>query len=127
MTEKVICSYTRQQAIEDGLLVDVSNTEEAKEAGFKIPIALTVGVHSLVAVPKGLEGIQDFKGRLWDTLHMAVTAFRAWKKYHEDNDDGRLLPFKVIYLKTSKTHKVYTLWLVFNKHEGFTIMKPEEY
>src|SRR4051812_27741843 len=36
---EVIFAYTRKQAIEDGVLVDV--TETAKEAGFKIPVALT--------------------------------------------------------------------------------------
>ena len=33
----VISAYTRAQAIEDGILVDVSET--AREAGFKIPVA----------------------------------------------------------------------------------------
>ena len=36
-SDEVIHSYTRQQAIEDGVLVDVSSTPEAKEAGFKAP------------------------------------------------------------------------------------------
>src|SRR6185437_8267129 len=36
---EVIYSYTRAQAIADGVLVDVSET--AKEAGFKYPVALT--------------------------------------------------------------------------------------
>ena len=34
-----ISTYTRAQAIEDGFLVDVSETP--REAGFKIPVALT--------------------------------------------------------------------------------------
>jgi len=36
-----------------GQLIDVSDTPEAKEAGFRIPICLTVGVHALVQVPQG--------------------------------------------------------------------------
>ena len=36
---EIICSYTRAQAIKDGVLIDVS--EAAKEAGFKIPVAMT--------------------------------------------------------------------------------------
>ena len=35
--DPVIFAYTRAQAIEDGILVDVSDT--AREAGFKIPVA----------------------------------------------------------------------------------------
>ncbi len=35
----VIFAYTRAQAIEDGVLVDVSET--AREASFNIPVAIT--------------------------------------------------------------------------------------
>ena len=35
----VLSVYTRAQAIEDGILVDVSDT--AREAGFNIPVAVT--------------------------------------------------------------------------------------
>jgi hypothetical protein len=64
----VISRYTRKQAIEDGVLVDV--TETAKEAGFKIPVALTHAVWAeFVEVPEGVE-CQDEKGRLWDVIWM---------------------------------------------------------
>lgn len=127
--ENTIYQYTRKQAIEDGLLVDVSNTPEALGSGFKIPVCLTLGVHSLCEVPRGLEGIEDFKGRLWDTLYLASLAFRAWKKNPKDND-GRIIPYSVLYRWGIKENqkKTYRLWLVFNEYEeGFTIMKPEEY
>ena len=66
----VIDAYTRAQAIEDGILVDVSET--AREAGFKIPVALTRAVWDrLVALPEGYKGFQDESGRLWDVLWMA--------------------------------------------------------
>lgn len=65
---EVIYAYTRKQAIADGVLVDV--TETAKEAGFRIPVALTCAVWAeYVAVPEGVEG-QDEVGRLWDVLWM---------------------------------------------------------
>jgi hypothetical protein len=35
----LIAAYTREQAIEDGTLVDVSKL--AKEAGFRFPVAMT--------------------------------------------------------------------------------------
>ena len=50
--DSVISVYTRAQAIEDGILVDVSDT--AREAGFKIPVAVTRAVwNRLVALPEG--------------------------------------------------------------------------
>ena len=66
----VISVYTRAQAIEDGILVDVSET--AREAGFTIPVAVTRAVWDrLVALPEGYLGFQDERGRLWDVLWMA--------------------------------------------------------
>ena len=35
---EVISSYSRAQAIDEGVLVDVSQSSEAKECGFKFPI-----------------------------------------------------------------------------------------
>ena len=68
--DPVISVYTRAQAIEDGILVDVSET--AREAGFKIPVAVTRTVWDcLVALPEGYRGFQDERGRLWDVLWMA--------------------------------------------------------
>jgi hypothetical protein len=67
---KVIFAYTRKQAIADGVLVDVSET--AKEAGFKIPVALTHAVWAeYVVVPEGVQ-CQDEAGRLWDILWMCL-------------------------------------------------------
>ena len=68
--DPVISVYTRAQAIEDGILVDVSET--AREAGFNIPVAVTRTIWSrLVALPENYQGFQDERGRLWDVLWMA--------------------------------------------------------
>ncbi len=65
---EVISSYSRAQAIEDGVLVDVTTT--AKEAGIKVPVALTRAVwEKYVEVPNGVQ-CQDVQGRLWDVLVM---------------------------------------------------------
>ncbi len=65
-----ISTYSRAQAIEDGILVDVSDT--ACEAGFTIPVAVTRTVWTrLIALPEGYRGYQDERGRLWDVLWMA--------------------------------------------------------
>jgi len=66
----IIDSYSRAQAIEDGVLVDVSESSEAKECGFKFPVAMTRSVWDrYVEIPEGV-GCQNLKGRLWDVLWM---------------------------------------------------------
>ena len=65
---EIIDRYSRAQAIEDGVLVDVSDV--AREAGFQFPVALTQAVWAeYVAVPDGVKW-QDESGRLWDILWM---------------------------------------------------------
>jgi hypothetical protein len=63
-----IHSYSRTQAIADGVLVDVSET--AREAGITYPTAVTRAVYEkYVRVPDGVSA-QDERGRLWDVLFM---------------------------------------------------------
>ncbi len=70
----VIHSYSRAQAIEDGVLVDV--TETASEAGFRFPVALTRAVFdAYVTIPAGVR-LQDEAGRLWDILSMGRFAIQ---------------------------------------------------
>jgi hypothetical protein len=72
-----IITYTRAEAITDGVLIDV--TETAKEAGFKYPVAITTALHSMIAdIPKKYD-YQDYNGRLWDVLWMAMLAARQSK------------------------------------------------
>src|SRR5437763_10954804 len=64
----LVFSYTRAQAIHDGVLIDVSAT--AKEAGFVMPVAVTAAVWGgCVGVPDGVGG-QGEAGGLWDVLHL---------------------------------------------------------
>ena len=63
-----IYTYTRAQALADGMQVDVTTT--AQEAGIRFPVYLTRGVYDrYVAVPPGVSG-QDEAGRLWDIVWM---------------------------------------------------------
>lgn len=72
--DDIIHSYTRKQAIEDGVLVDVSET--AKEAGIRFPTALTHAVWArYVEFEPETEG-QSIAGRLWDILWMLAVAAR---------------------------------------------------
>ena len=66
---EVVFAYTRAQAIEDGVLVDVSKT--AKEAGIKWPVALTAEVWALIEDIPDSHAHEDIQGRLWDVLWMA--------------------------------------------------------
>lgn len=93
----VIITYTRAEAIEEGVLIDV--TETAKEAGFRIPVAVTSSVWAqYVAVPSGVEA-QDEAGRLWDVLWMLMVAIRSNRdvpeiryRLHVKNDNRGGLP-----------------------------------
>ncbi len=69
----VISTYSRAQAIEDGALVDVS--ELARDAGFRVSVAITAALHGLLSdIPTGSG--EDYTGRLWDVLWMASLAAR---------------------------------------------------
>ncbi len=81
---EIIHSYSRAKALEDGLLVDV--TETAKEAGFNFPVALTAAAYgAYVAVPEEVS-CQDKAGRLRDILWML---FLAIKQSEADRNDLR--------------------------------------
>ena len=61
----------RTDALEDGVLVDVS--EMAREAGFKIPVAVTATLWAdIQSIPEGSG--EDSAGRLCDVLCMGVLA-----------------------------------------------------
>jgi len=78
---ETIHSYTREQAIADGFLVDV--TETAREAGFSIPVALTRAVWEDCVewndTDSKRQTHQDLSGRLWDVINMAFFVARMRK------------------------------------------------
>ncbi len=45
---RMVYSYTRKQAIEDGNLIDV--TEQAKQTGFKVPVAVSLNRYERYAL-----------------------------------------------------------------------------
>ena len=121
---EVISVYTRAQALEDGVLVDVS--EMAKEAGIKFPVALTATVYGqYVEVPEGVTG-QDEAGRLWDILWMFRCAAAKF--------DGSTLLFK-LYIRNHNRERLDCRDVVTLKAECgpgdegepvLTIMLPDE-
>lgn len=74
---ELIYSYTRAQALADGVLIDISAA--AREHGFRLPTAATDSLfYGHVVPPGGLEGeSQSVEGRLHDVLTMAMIAARS--------------------------------------------------
>jgi hypothetical protein len=65
---KVIYSYSRAQAVADGVQVDVTKT--AEEAGIRFPVFITRNAFEhCITVPPNVTG-QDEAGRLWDVVWM---------------------------------------------------------
>lgn len=120
---EVISTYSRKQAIEDGVLIDV--TPMAKEAGFKWNTCLTSTLWDEYIKPseklKSEEG-QSETGRLWDLLNvLRIEAVR---------NRGSIINFKVIFLMENGKQKYVNLKAVAgpgDDGEGvLTIMLPEE-
>ncbi len=88
---EVISVYTRAQAIEDGVLVDVS--ELAKEAGFRFPVAVTRRLFESVLEPNEQlkkEHGQSYNGRAWDMFSILLWEIRKGK-------DGQRVDFAPLF------------------------------
>ena len=125
----VIFSYTRKQAIEDGVLVDLS--EWAKETGFKISVACTTAVwHEYVVPPeKMIQWGQSERGRAHDLLVMLFFAIRSRKtKAPAEGED--LLFYEVLFQQEpEKTITVKFKAICGPGDDGepvLTILKPDE-
>jgi|SRR5579884_158026 len=115
---ELISSYSRQQAIEDGVLVDV--TVQARETGILLPTVLTDHLHHVLEeVPAESLG-QDYRGRLHDVLWMTFLKLKSFggKKLSEVG-----FPAEVKVIIDGTTH---TLWIVIDG-DGLTIMYPDDY
>ncbi len=114
----LIFSYTRKQAIEDGVLVDVS--KDAANAGYKIQVAITSAVYTGY-IETSLPG-QDEKGRLWDVLIMLQLNAR--------NSDSDTILFDVLFQMTEDRIEPVQLKAVIgpgDTHDPvLTIMLPTE-
>lgn len=75
---EVISSYSRAEALADGVLIDAGPM--AREAGFRWPVAITAAAWADCIVWDATDTErqvhQDQSGRLWDVLFMAVHAAR---------------------------------------------------
>jgi hypothetical protein len=117
---QVIHAYTRAQAIDDGYLVDV--TETAREAGFRFPVALTRAAWDERDTRR--QTYQDEAGRLWDVLWMASRAARR---------GGDLIHYQIYRVpRGGRGHKARLTSIKMTVGPGdagepvITIMLPEE-
>jgi len=123
-----IYRYSRAQALADGVLVDV--TEIAREAGFRIHVALTTAVWSQAVAWSDADSArqtnQDEAGRLWDVLWMAYIAARR-------ASGGCQVPFQVHVVPRGGSARLPRL-MQLHMHIGpgddsepvITIMTPNE-
>ena len=120
----IIDAYTREDALADGALVDVSKT--AREAGYTVPVALTSAVHGDVteAIPESLKGRADPEGRLWDLLWVGRAAFQPAM-----SDPGSRSPFRLHMPVRGSRKRLYEAVMV-AADEGsgtaITIMRVDE-
>ena len=119
---EIISVYTRAQAIEDGVLLDVTST--AKETGIRFPVAVTAGLWNKYIVPSGIlrdEG-QSIQGRLWDVLWMFRNA--------ASHCTNSLMFFKVLFLMENDVMEEVKLKSICGPGDTWdpviTIMLPEE-
>ncbi len=127
---RLIHTYTRAEALADGVLVDVTAT--AKEAGFKIPTAVTASVFDecIEWTEKDVRRsptYQDQAGRLWDVLYLAAAKARSLR----DRRQNQLLYELRVVPRPGHDHpRLRTLKLVIGPGDDAepvaTIMLPNE-
>lgn len=116
----VISSYSRAQAIEDGVLVDVSSV--AQEAGLRFPVALTRAAWELCVTVPPKARCQNEAGRLWDAVSMLRFAIKT-------GGGGSELRYSLIVV-TAKGRRRITLKSICGPGDDaepvITVMLPEE-
>jgi hypothetical protein len=82
----VIVRYTRAQAIEDGVLVDVTAQASRRQmfGGFNIPVAVTRSVWALIDAPPDCD--EDTRRRAHDVFWMARLAQRDLAREGRDRE-----------------------------------------
>ena len=124
--DELIYRYTRSQAIEDGVLVDL--TIWSRETGFVIPVACTAAVwHGYLVPADSLTSAgQSERGRSHDLLWMLYCAI----KRSPAGPDLDRLGFEVIFLMPPAKHQTVRLIALCGPGDGgepvLTVMLPNE-
>lgn len=118
----LIHSYTRKQALEDGVLVDVSAA--ARDLGFKVQVAVTGNLlDRYIVPPPGLDG-QSTEGRLHDLLFVLHAVIKRSMSH------ATRLEIDVLFLiEPNKLEKIRLIAVIGPGDVGepvLTIMLPED-
>jgi hypothetical protein len=128
--DDLVFSYTRAQALADGVLVAVPEDIQ-KEAGFRIPVAMSSRVYEdcvawTVEDSERKQVSQDQEARLWDLLTMARFAAQC-------EPSRSIVAFDLLRVpKQGRGIMARRLRLVMTIHQGdngepcMTIMFPDE-
>jgi hypothetical protein len=126
----VIYTYTRSQAIADGIQVEVSKV--AQEAGITCPVFLTRAVYdNYVTVPAGITG-QDEAGRLWDIVWMTRFAIKASAARTKAQPNQTRLPVALYVRNDNQRARLIKLIAtcgpldIDDPQPAITIMMPDE-
>ena len=97
---EVIHSYTRAEALADGVLIDVSET--AKETGFTVPVAMTTRLWHEHITPgeADRDSGQSERGRLWDVLSVLYWTIKG------SSQEGPETRFKTDFIMEGKPETV---------------------
>ena len=108
--DEVIYSYSRSQALEDGVLVDVS--QMASEAGFRYPTAITADLHARITLNEREKALgQSYEGRLWDVVFLA--SFAARQTGTQDRCSFEASLFEAEAAPPHRTHRrTLSLWMM---------------
>jgi len=116
--------YTNEQAVEDGVKVNV--TEWAREVGFTLPVYVTRGVWEKCiewqAEDSRRQVPQDIRGRAHDVLYLGSLAARKL------NGDW-FAEYQVLCVPrggTTRRTNLFRLWLTVDG-DSITILLPDEY
>lgn len=131
---EVLYAYSRKQAIEDGILVDMTeykpeneNIPMLKQAGFKYPMAFTrTAYFEAVSLPDNYTGIQSIAGRFWDVLmclYFAIkkgtsgseivfsVSVRQIESGGDDADESKVIRLKCVLGPGDTPEPVFTVML----------------
>lgn len=114
----VIYSYTAEEAVRDGVLIEVDPTVR-QEAGYRWPVRLSQNVATFVTPrDEDLNDRQSLAGRLWDLMGAARIAIS------NADPEEYLVPFDVTLGSKAKR-----LWACLDTTSGpaIHIITPEEY
>jgi hypothetical protein len=120
---EAIYTYTRAQALRDGVLIDASTV--AREAGIKFPTALTAAAFAAAVEcdERAKAAGQDEAGRLWDVLWMFRVAASQAKP-------GPELKYSLIVRQSERTSRLLVLKALIGPGDDprpvITIMLPNE-